>query len=418
MEFSHNYALVQDQADALQKFRQEFHFPQIHHKNALYFTGNSLGLMPKRVKNAIDFELQKWANEGVEGHFTGEMPWKDYHIFLRNDLAYLVGAEPHEVAPCNSLTVNLQLLLVSFYRPQAKRTKIIMEAGAFPSDQYALETHVKWHGLNPDIEIIEISPREGENTLRTADILAKIQEIDEELALVLFGGVNYYTGQFFDIEKITQETHKVGAIAGFDLAHTIGNLPLQLGKWGVDFAVWCSYKYLNSGAGGVGGMFVAQKHHVTDRPRLAGWWGHDAQTRFKMQKGFVPEPNVDAWQLSNVPILLLASHREAISLFREAGMENLREKSIKLTAYLAFVLEKINQEKGFNFRILTPQNPTERGCQLSIFFPENGRKIFDFLAQNGVITDWREPNVMRFAPVPLYNSFEDVLLLGEILRRF
>ncbi len=423
MEFSRDFAQQQDKQDILRKFRWEFYFPLYDFigsfkADVLYFTGNSLGLQPKSVKNAIDFELKKWANEGVEGHFKGEMPWKDYHIFLREDLAYLVGSDTDEVAPCNSLTVNLQLLLISFYQPKGKRTKIIMEGGAFPSDQYALETQVRLHNLNPDTEIIEIYPRAGEYTLHTEDILAKIAEVGEELALVLFGGVNYYTGQFFDIEKITQKTHEVGAIAGFDLAHTIGNLPLKLKDWNVDFAVWCSYKYLNSGAGGVGGMFVAKKHHNTNRPRLAGWWGYDAGTRFQMKKGFVPEPNVDAWQLSNVPILLLASHKEAIKLFKEANMEALREKSKKLTAYLQFILEKINEEKNLGFQIITPKNPEERGCQLSIFIPENGRELFDFLTEKGVITDWREPNVMRFAPVPLYNSFEDVYKLGKILREF
>lgn len=403
--------------DDLAHFRQQFIFPKHEGKNALYFCGNSLGLQPQSTREAVLAELDQWAKYGVEGHFKGDLPWMYYHKFLTEPSARLVGALPHEVVVMNTLTTNLHLLMVSFYRPNATRYKIVMEAGAFPSDQYAMESQVRWHGFEPDDAIIEIAPRDGEFNLRTEDILRVIEEQGDQTALVMFSGVNYYTGQFFDLEAITQAAHRVGAYAGFDLAHTAGNLPLSLHDWGADFAVWCSYKYLNSGPGGPSGVFVHERHaNAPTLPRFAGWWGHDEAERFQMKKGFKPMYGAAGWQLSNAQILSFAAHLASLKIFDAAGMEPLRQKSLKLTAYLAFLLEQANTQ-GAGFQMITPREPDARGCQLSLLTGADGRDLFDYLTAQGVIADWREPNVIRFAPTPLYNSFEDVWQLCRLISR-
>jgi kynureninase len=426
MQFENSLAFARDmdRRDALRPFRSRFLFPKHNDKPVLYFCGNSLGLQPKSIRRALLSELDQWQQYGVEGHFRGKMPWMHYHKFLTDAAAGVVGALPHEVVVMNTLTANLHLMMVSFYRPNAQRYKIIMEAGAFPSDQYAMETQVRFHGLDPEKAIVELSPRPGEHTLRTDDILEAIRHEGDALALVMFGGVNYFTGQFYNLEAITRAGHQAGALVGFDLAHAAGNLPLQLHNWGPDFAVWCSYKYLNSGPGGPGGVFVHERHAENpELPRFAGWWGHDESERFQMRKGYKPMRGAEGWQLSNAQVLAFAAHKASLDIFAAAGMPALRAKSLLLTGYLAFILEEVNRKK-MQFRIITPANPTERGCQLSALVDESGRALFDYLSDNGVICDWRESNipgekggVIRFAPAPLYNSFEDVWRLGQWLER-
>jgi kynureninase len=412
------YARDQDQKDPLRSFRSQFLFPRHGGRQVLYFCGNSLGLQPKAVRASLIHELDQWARYGVEGHFEGDLPWMHYHKFLVDQSAGLVGAKPDEVVVMNTLTVNLHLMMVSFYRPTQTRYKIIMEAGAFPSDQYAMETQVRWHGLDPEKAIVEVAPRPGEDTLRTEDIIKLIQEHGPETALIMFGGVNYYTGQFYDLPAITRAGHKAGAYVGFDLAHTAGNLPLKLHDWSVDFAVWCSYKYLNSGPGGPSGVFVHEKHG--DNPalnRFAGWWGHDELERFKMRKGFKPMHGAAGWQISNAQILACAAHKASLDMFAQAGMEQLRRKSIGLTGYLEFILTEVNRIKQV-VRVITPGDPQARGCQISMLADARGRELFDFLAAKGVICDWREPNVIRIAPVPMYNSYEDVWRLGTYFKEW
>lgn len=417
-DFSLDFAKAMDAQDPLQHFREQFYFPQHNNQNTNYLCGNSLGLQSKNVQTYIERELQQWRTFGVEGHFRGEYPWLHYHKYLQSQSAHVVGAQESEVVVMNTLTVNLHLLMVSFYRPTQERFKIIMEAGAFPSDQYAVESQVKWHGLNPDDAIVEVAPRPGEETLRTEDILTVIEQHGEQTALVLFGGVNYYTGQLFDLQSITEAGHRVGAYVGFDLAHAAGNVLLQLHHWNVDFATWCSYKYLNAGPGGPSGVFIHEKHSQNiDLQRFAGWWGHDEQHRFLMQKGFIPMPGAAGWQLSNASILSFAAHRASLDLFAEATMPALRKKSEQLTGYLEFILNELT-EQGHSFAIITPKNPSERGCQLSILTNGNGKQLFNYLAANGVICDWREPNVIRLAPTPMYNNFSDVWMLGNLLQQF
>lgn len=417
-DFSLDFAKAMDAQDPLQHFREQFYFPQHNNQNTNYLCGNSLGLQSKNVQTYIERELQQWRTFGVEGHFRGEYPWLHYHKYLQSQSAHVVGAQESEVVVMNTLTVNLHLLMVSFYRPTQERFKIIMEAGAFPSDQYAVESQVKWHGLNPDDAIVEVAPRLGEETLRTEDILTVIEQHGEQTALVLFGGVNYYTGQFFDLQSVTEAGHRVGAYVGFDLAHAAGNVLLQLHHWNVDFATWCSYKYLNAGPGGPSGVFIHEKHSQNiDLQRFAGWWGHDEQHRFLMQKGFIPMPGAAGWQLSNASILSFAAHRASLDLFAEATMPALRKKSEQLTGYLEFILNELT-EQGHSFAIITPKNPAERGCQLSILTNGNGKQLFNYLAANGVICDWREPNVIRLAPTPMYNNFSDVWMLGNLLQQF
>lgn len=411
------FAKEEDAKDPLNKWRDEFHIPVINGKEAYYFTGNSLGCQPKRTRAFVEEEMQKWQDYGVEGHFVPKQkPWMHYHKVTKDALAKIVGAKPIEVVSMNNLSVNLHLLMVSFYKPTETRYKIICEAGAFPSDQYMFETQLKHHGLAEEEALIELKPREGEYTLHLEDIIQTIEETGDELALVLIGGLQYYTGQLFDMKSITEVGHKVGAYVGFDLAHGIGNAPLQLHDWDVDFATWCSYKYLNSGPGNVSGIFVHERFaHDTDLSRFAGWWGHDEGERFLMEKGFKPMPGADGWQLSNVNILASAAHAASLEIFEEVGMGALRAKSLKLTAYLEFIIDELNKEYG-GFEIITPRDPEQRGAQLSIFFHKNGKALFDYLVQNGVIGDWREPNVIRIAPVPLYNSFEDVYHFGRLLK--
>ncbi|ALI98737.1 kynureninase [Rufibacter tibetensis] len=409
------YAQSQDQADPLRSFRDQYHIPQHNGKDTVYLCGNSLGLQPKSARAALENEMVKWAELGVEGHFTGDNPWFTYHAALAPATARLVGAKPEEVVVMNQLTVNLHLMLVSFYRPQGKRYKILTEAGAFPSDQYALESQVKFHGFQPDDAIIEVAPRAGEHTLRTEDIVNTIQQHGEELALVMMGGVNYYTGQVFDMAAITQAAHGVGALCGFDLAHAAGNVTMQLHDWDVDFAVWCTYKYLNSGPGGTSGVFIHERHaHNPEIPRFAGWWGHDQNVRFQMKKGFTPMPGADGWQLSNGQILPMAVHKASLELFDEAGIENLWAKSERLTGYLEFLIKELNQPKEA-LEVITPAEPSARGCQLSLLVHQNGRQLFETLMANGFILDWREPNVIRVAPTPMYNTFEDVHRFGQFL---
>lgn len=423
MIFEHNRGFAQrlDEDDSLRDFRQLFHFPtQKNGSDFLYFCGNSLGLQPRRAKQALDSELEDWANLGVEGHFHGKKPWFHYHKFLTEHSAELVGGRHHEVVIMNQLTVNLHLLMVSFYKPTKTRFKIIMEAGAFPSDMYAIESQVKFHGYDYDEAVIEIEPREGEHTLRTEDILRTIEENGEQTALVFFAGVQYYTGQFFEIEKITAAAHSVGAIAGWDLAHTAGNLPLKLHDWKVDFAAWCSYKYLNSGPGNVSGVFVHEKHGLDENThRFAGWWGHKESKRFQMKRGYIPEPGAAGWQMSNAPVFGMAVHLSSLEIFHKAGMENIRAKSKMLTAYLQETLKYVqNNNPALDFNVITPENPEHRGAQLSILVKENGKALFDYITENGVIPDWREPNVIRLAPAPLYNSFTDIYELGETMKGF
>jgi len=407
-----------DTQDPIRAFREQFIFPQQDGRDVCYLCGNSLGLQPKAIRQALLNELDQWAEHGVEGHFRGDLPWMQYHKYLTKQSARLVGALPHEVVVMNTLTVNLHLMMASFYRPNASRFKIVMEAGAFPSDQYAMESQVRWHGLDPETAIVEVAPRAGEDTLRTEDILQVIKNHGDSVALVMFGGVNYYTGQFYDLAQITAAGHSVGAKVGFDLAHAAGNLPLQLHDWGPDFAVWCSYKYINSGPGGPSGAFVHERHAKSpELPRFAGWWGHDEDERFKMKKGFIPMFGAEGWQLSNAQIFSFAAHKASLDIFDAAGMDHLRTKSLQLTAFLEQVLLEADPGKSF-FRIITPSDPAQRGCQLSLLTDERGKALFDYLAKHGVIADWREPNVIRFAPVPLYNSFEDVWNVGQLVAKF
>lgn len=409
------YACELDDADQVSKYRDHFIMPKHQNKEVIYLCGNSLGLQPKEAKKIIEEELQDWGEFGVEGHFLARRPWFKYHHFFTESLTKIVGALPHEVVAMNTLTVNLHLLMLSFYKPSKKKYKIIMEAGAFPSDMYAVETQVQMHGLDPEKAIIEISPRKGEHTLRMEDIESTILKNKNELALVLFGGVNYYTGQYFDIQKITEIGHKVGAKVGFDLAHAVGNKVLHLHDWKVDFACWCSYKYLNSGPGAVGGIYVHEKHcKDKDTFRLAGWWGHDEKTRFKMKKGFKPMKSAESWQMSNAQVFNMAAHRASLNIFDQVGMDKLAEKSFQLTAYTELLLKQLTNLK---FKIITPSNPIERGCQLSLLFSSKGKEVFETLQKKGIMADWREPNVIRIAPVPLYNSFEDIFNLYEIMKK-
>ncbi len=416
-EYTENFAQFQDQQDPLRSFREEFSFPQVNGRDAIYFCGNSLGLQPKLAREYVNRELDQWANLGVEGHFNGDRPWAKYHHLFKKSVAELVGAREDEVVIMNNLTTNLHLLIVSFYWPHGERYKILTEAGSFPSDIYALESQVKHHGYDPEDAILELAPREGEYTLREEDILAAIEQYKDELAMVLFPGIQYYTGQLMPMEIITKEAHRIGATVGFDLAHAAGNVPVELHKWNVDFAVWCTYKYLNSGPGSVGGAFVNERFAQDNEiPRFAGWWGYNESKRFKMESGFEPMYGADGWQLSNTNILGTAAHLASMELFQKAGIKNLRQKSLELTAYLEFVIKTIDKQNIIT--IITPENPQERGAQLSLMIKENGRALFDNLMAAGVIGDWREPDVIRLAPTPMYNSFMDVYKFGQILAKF
>jgi kynureninase len=411
------FARQQDRNDPLKSFRSQFCLPKIENKQAIYFAGNSLGLQPKITKKFVAEELADWAELGVDGHLHARRPWVYYHKFSKKALAKLTGAKTSEIVAMNQLTVNLHLLMISFYRPDATRFKIITEAGAFSSDQYAFESQIKFHGLDPQKVLVELKPREGEACLRTADILNAIAQHANELALVIFGAVQYYTGQFFEMKKLVEATHAAGAIAGFDLAHAIGNVPLQLHNDDVDFAVWCSYKYLNSGPGAIAGAFVHERFSRDfSLPRFAGWWGHQEAERFEMRKGFKPMEGVDGWQVSNHPILLSAAQLASLNIFEAAGMTKLKKKSVLLTGFLEWILRN-NDPSEKSYQILTPSNPGERGCQLSIFMKRNGKKVFQKLSRAGIVADWREPNVIRVAPVPLYNTFEEVFTFGQVFNK-
>ena len=415
-----SFAQQMDEKDPLKSYRDRFHMPSFHEKTVRYFTGNSLGLQPKSTKEYVLEELDAWEKYGVEAHFLAKKPWFSYHENLTEKVANIVGALPIEVVVTHSLTTNLHLLMVSFFRPDGKRKKLICEAKAFPSDQYALESQIKFHGLSMEEDLIEIAPREGEHLIREEDVLAKIAEVGDELALVMIGGVNYYSGQLFDMKSITEAAHKVGAIAGFDLAHAAGNVNLKLHEWGVDFAAWCSYKYLNSSPGGVSGMYIHERHADSPQlPRFAGWWGHDKATRFLMEPGFKPMKGAEGWQVSNAPVLGMAAHNASLDVFMDAGMDKIGTKRDLLTAYLEFIIDEISERNKENctFEIITPRDKTKRGAQLSILVHGEARKLFDAITEEGVIADWREPNVIRVAPAPLYNSFEDVYHFGQILEK-
>lgn len=403
-----------DATDPLTGFRDRFHFPQEKDGvEPIYFTGNSLGLMPKKARECVDEELEDWARLAVEAHVSARHAWLPYHEFLTDSMARVVGAQPIETVVMNSLTVNLHLLLVSFYKPREGRRCVVIENGAFPSDQYAIESQMRCHGLEPRECLIELEPREGEFTLRTADIVDTIDRRGDEIALVLLGGVNYYTGQAFEMKAITEAGHKAGAMVGFDLAHAAGNLKLEMHDWGVDFAVWCCYKYLNGGPGAVGGAFVHERHARSfDLCRLAGWWGHDKETRFLMGPEFKPLPGAEGWQISNPPILQMAALRASLAIFDEAGMDTLREKSLRLTAYLEEQIYALGNDR---ISIITPSAAEQRGCQLSIRVSGGGKALHEKLVKQGVYCDWREPAVIRVAPTPLYNSFQDIYRFSQIL---
>ena len=409
------FAKEQDQNDPLRRFRNQFHIPKDKNgEEQVYLCGNSLGLQPKLAQEYIQQELEDWSNLGVEGHTEAKNPWMPYHEFLTEKMAKIVGAKPSEVVMMNTLSVNLHLMMVSFYQPTSERFKIIIESDAFPSDKYAVESQLKFHGHDPKDSLILWEPREGEELCHFED-LEKIMETEgDQVALLLIGSTNYYTGQSFPLKKITELGHRHGAKVGFDLAHGAGNIQPNLNETGPDFAVWCSYKYLNSGPGSVGGCFVHERHaNNKELKRFTGWWGHNKQTRFNMRHEFDPIPGAEGWQLSNPPILSLAAIRASLAIFDEAGFENIRTKSVKITNYLEYLLKEI---EGDQIEIITPQNPEERGCQLSIKVKNANKALFDKLMAAGVISDWREPNVIRVAPAPLYNSFEDVYKMVERLK--
>jgi len=414
---SRQFAEQLDGQDELAQFRDRFIFPQHAGHDAIYFCGNSLGLQPKAAAQALKTELDDWATYAVEGHFHAKNPWYGYHEMFAASSAQLIGAKPEEVVLMNGLTTNLHLLMASFYRPQGKRVKILCEAKAFPSDQYALASQARFHGHDPDQVVVEVAPREGEQTIRMEDVLFQIDSLGDELAMVMIGAVNYFSGQFFDLGAITKAGHAVGALVGFDLAHAAGNMPMNLHDDAVDFAAWCSYKYLNAGPGSVAGCFVHEKH-LSDAsiPRFEGWWGHDKEERFKMDRKFKPMLTAEAWQLSNAPVFAMAVLRASLDLFDEAGMDRLRKKSMELVAYLEFIVDDIAQTTDAQLEIITPRDPAQRGSQLSVVAHGRGKQVFDELMDAGVFIDWREPNVMRMAAVPMYNTFADVQRFGEILK--
>lgn len=410
-----SFAASLDADDPFAKYRERFHIPKDRSGNdCIYLCGNSLGLQPKSARAYIEQELRDWETLGVEGHIKAKHPWMPYHELLTEQTGRLVGAKPIEVVVMNSLTVNLHLMMVSFYRPTLTRYKIVIEASAFPSDQYAVKSQLQFHNFDPANALIELQPRQGETNIRTKDIEAVIAERGDEIALIMLGGVNYYTGQAFDFARITQAGHAKGCVVGFDLAHAAGNLVLKLHEWDVDFAVWCSYKYLNAGPGGIAGCFVHERHALAfDLPRFTGWWGHDKETRFQMAPHFKAITGAEGWQLSNPPIFQLAALRASMDIFDEVGMEKLRAKSERLTGYLEFLVDHL-PENGLS--IITPRRAEERGAQLSLRVEKNGKALFDRISARSVVCDWREPDVIRVAPAPLYNSFVDVYRFVEILR--
>jgi kynureninase len=413
-ENSLEFASSLDSKDPLNKFRNQFHIPKINGKSCIYLCGNSLGLQPITASQYVHQELVDWANLGVEGHFHARNPWMPYHEYLTKPMAELVGAEENEVVVMNSLTVNLHLLMVSFYRPSKSRYKIVIEQDAFPSDRYAVASQVEFHGYDPATAIIEWKSKDGSRHPDLAGLSEILDNQGDQVALIFFGGVNYYTGQLYPIDQITQLGHEYGCMVGTDLAHAAGNVELTLHKDNVDFAAWCSYKYLNSGPGSLSGVFVHDRHaERRDLSRFAGWWGHNKSTRFNMRYDFDPIPGAEGWQLSNPPILPMAAMRASLDLFTQAGISNLRQKSIQLTAYLEYLLTDLS---GDSIDIITPSDPEQRGCQLSLYLKNGDKRIHDELSKQGVISDWREPNVIRIAPTPLYNTFEDVYRFTALLN--
>lgn len=416
--YTDHHASALDAADPLRHFRDEFHLPLHDGAPQAYFVGNSLGLQPKGARAHVEEVLDKWAREAVEGHFTGSAQWMPYHELVRDPLARVVGAQPQEVVAMNSLTANLHFMLVSFYRPTRERPVLLMEAGAFPSDRYALESQVRFHGFDPAEALVEVEPDNADGTFSMAAIERAIAEHGPRLAAIVWPGVQYRTGQAFDLKEIARLGHAAGAVVGFDLAHAVGNLPLQLHDADADFAVWCHYKYMNAGPGAVAGCFVHERHARTDRPRFAGWWGNDASVRFRMGPQFSPTPGADGWQLSNPPILGLAPLRASLDQFDRATLPALRAKSEQLTGYLEQLIDVGLRDV---LQVVTPREPAQRGCQLSIRViggRERGRDLFEFLAARGVLGDWREPDVIRISPVPLYNSFADVLRFARTVKEW
>ena len=406
-----DFAIELDENDPLVSFQEKFHFPvRENGEKHIYLCGNSLGLQAKKTEDFVKQELDDWKELGVEGHFHARKPWLPYHEFLSESYSKIVGSKSSEVVAMNTLSVNLHLMMVSFYRPVNRRNKIIIEADAFPSDIYAVESHLSHHGLDPAESLIKLKPRDGEVIIRSEDIIKVIEENSETASLIMLGGVNYYTGQVFDMKLITHEAHKHNIVVGFDLAHAVGNIELFLNEWGVDFAVWCSYKYLNSGPGSVAGVFIHEKHHNNNLERFAGWWGHDKESRFKMPDKFIPINTAEGWQLSNPPILSLAAVRASLSIFDEVGMQALIKKSKILTSYLDYLLSQIETDR---INIITPD---DRGCQISISVKNGNKDLFNKITERGVIADWREPDVIRVAPVPLYNSYIDVYKFFKILE--
>ncbi|MDO6813541.1 MULTISPECIES: kynureninase [Tenacibaculum] len=410
-----DYAQQQDKEDKLAHLRNQFHIPKDKEGNEwLYFTGNSLGLQPKNTQKYIQQELDDWANYGVEGHFEGNTPWLPYHEFLTESMAKIVGAKPLEVVVMNTLTTNLHLLMVSFYQPTKKKYKIVIESDAFPSDRYAVQSQLKFHGFDVADGLIEWKPRAGEELLNIEDLETIVAEQGDEIALLLIGGVNYYTGQYLDLKRIAEIGHSKECFVGIDLAHGAGNISPELHDSGVDFAAWCTYKYLNSGPGSLGGLFVHEKHaHNKELPRFSGWWNHNKETRFNMRQPFDVMAGAEGWQLSNPPILSMAAIKASLDMFAEVGMEALREKSEKLTGYFEFLINQIGSD---SIKIITPSNPKERGCQLSIQVKNADKSLHKKLTENNIITDWREPDVIRCAPVPMYTSFEDVYKMVSVLK--
>lgn len=410
------FAQEMDNKDPLASFRKRFHIPVMSDgQDHVYLCGNSLGLQPLSVKGAIQQELDDWGKLGVEGHFEAKNPWMPYHEFLTANMAEVVGAKSEEVIVMNTLSVNLHLMMVTFYNPTEKRKKILIESDAFPSDLYAVESQIRFHGYDPEEDLLQLTPRPGEHCIRANDIKKVVEDHGDEIALILLGNTNYYTGQFFDMKEITSWGHAHGCIVGFDCAHGAGNIPLELHDSGADFAIWCTYKYLNSGPGSIGGCFIHERHHNDkDLHRFAGWWGHNKATRFGMRDAFDPIPTAEGWQLSNPPILSLAAIKASLDIFKDAGIHNLREKSIVLTGYMEYLLEAIEDER---ISIITPNEPQNRGAQLSIQVKNTDKTLFERITKQGVIADWRNPNVIRVAAVPLYNSFVDVYRFVTILKQ-
>ncbi len=410
-----DYAKQLDNEDKLAGYRTQFHMPKDNEgKELIYLCGNSLGLQPKSTKTYINQELEDWAKLGVEGHLEAKNPWLPYHEFLTESMSKLVGAKPVEVVVMNTLTANLHFMMVSFYKPTAERYKIVIEADAFPSDKYAVESQLRHHGFDDKEGLVLWKAHEGEELARFEDLEVILEAQGDQIALLMIGGVNYYTGQYFNLKRITNLGHKHGCIVGFDCAHGAGNVVLDLHDSGADFAIWCTYKYMNSGPGSLAGCFVHERHaYNKDLNRFTGWWSHNKQTRFNMRHEFDQLPGAEGWQLSNPPILSMAAIKASLDIFNEAGIEALTEKSKKLTGYFEFLLDELDHK---DIRIITPRNPEERGCQLSIQVINADKSLHQKLTEAGVITDWREPDVIRCAPVPLYNSFQDVYNMVELLK--